>query len=148
MRKALLNLLERKHTLSVPPQVEDADMVLSDAIEELLEARKKIALLDPLRNAWISELERRETLRDRGDSWKVLEPMTDDPALTHEIAERTANALLVQYEEPKPAEGDEEAFFAIGLEFPLPIPEGATHVTIYRGDLGEGKTYKIGDQEG
>ena len=43
MRKALLQLLERKHMLSVPPQVEDADIVISDVIEELLEAREKLS---------------------------------------------------------------------------------------------------------
>lgn len=110
MRKALLQLLERKHTLSVPPQVEDADIVLSDVIEELLEARKKLALLEPLRDSWISELERRETLRNRGDSWKVIDPPmvplspvethirdTDSAIATREEAEQAANAELTPY---------------------------------------------------
>lgn len=110
IRKALSNLTHRKHTMTVPPQVEDADMVLSDVIEELLEARNKLALLEPLRNAWISELERREILRERGDSWKVIfEPMiplslaetpirdTESAIATREEAEQVANSELTQY---------------------------------------------------
>jgi predicted CopG family antitoxin len=42
MRKALSDLIHQKYTLHVPPDSEDADMVLSDVIEELLEAREKL----------------------------------------------------------------------------------------------------------
>jgi hypothetical protein len=48
MRLALVALINGKHTLHIPPQVEDADMVFFDIIEELLEARKKLAILEPL----------------------------------------------------------------------------------------------------
>lgn len=154
MRVALLNLLERKHTLSVPPQVEDADMVLSDVIEELLEARKTIeqykaqseaSKLRAVMLRWIEDGKEQtfttddmEALRTKAQALFVQENvekiMLPEPAMTtREEAERVANAGLVQYEEPKPAEEDEEAFFAIGFEFPLPIPEGATSAAMYRG---------------
>lgn len=107
MRKALLQLLERKHMLSVPPQVEDADMVLSDVIEELLEARKKLAILEPLRDAWFSEHAWEEALRDPGGPGKVLEPIIRPLApveaplhamLTREAAEKVVRASLARYE--------------------------------------------------
>jgi hypothetical protein len=43
MRKALSDLIHQRHTLHVPPDSDDADMVLSDVIEEALELRKKLA---------------------------------------------------------------------------------------------------------
>lgn len=39
IRAALSNLIHRKHTMTVPPQVEDDDIVLYDAFKELLQAR-------------------------------------------------------------------------------------------------------------
>lgn len=110
MRKALAAYTLDNVNMSIPPQSYDDDMVLSDVIEELLEARKKLSLLEPLRNAWISELEQRETLRNRGDSWKVIDPPmvplspvethirdTDSAIATREEAEQAANAELTPY---------------------------------------------------
>jgi hypothetical protein len=46
MQNALANFCVQKHTLTVPPQIDDEDIVLSDAIEELLETRKLLASFD------------------------------------------------------------------------------------------------------
>lgn len=42
MRKALNDLAQGRHVLHVPPDSEDADIVIHDVIEELLEAREKL----------------------------------------------------------------------------------------------------------
>jgi len=72
MRKALIDLIHQRHVLHVPPDNEDADMVLHDVIEELLEARKKLALLEPLRNAWYSENAWEEALKDPGKAFDAM----------------------------------------------------------------------------
>jgi hypothetical protein len=121
IRKALLNLLERKHTLSVPPQVEDADMVLSDVIEELLEARETIEQYKAQSDAsklrtvilrWIEDGKEQafttddmEALRTKAQALlvqgNVEKIMLPEPAMTtREEAEQAGNALLSQYAEP------------------------------------------------
>lgn len=45
MHKALQSLLDRKYTLHIPPDDEDPDIVLGDAIMELREARQTIEKL-------------------------------------------------------------------------------------------------------
>lgn len=120
MRKALLQLLERKHMLSVPPQVEDADMVLSDVIEELLEARKKLEQLGTPKDRtvilrWIEDGKERtfvsndmEEIRARvfcltvgqtqGVVEKIMLPEIQASAMiTREEAEQAANAELTPY---------------------------------------------------
>lgn len=46
IRKALSNLIHRKHTMTVPPQVDDDDIVLYDAFKELLDTRKTLDTTD------------------------------------------------------------------------------------------------------
>lgn len=41
IRKALSNFIHRKHIMCIPPQVDDDDIVLMDAIQELCDAREK-----------------------------------------------------------------------------------------------------------
>lgn len=115
MRMALNDFISQKYSLRIPPQVEDADMVLHDVISELLEARKKLAILEPLRDALISEHAWEETLRDPGGPEKVLEPviiplkpvktpihdaLKDTAVTTGEDAEKAANAELEPYTDP------------------------------------------------
>lgn len=42
MRTALHNFINGKWRMSIPPQIEDDDIVLSDVIKELLDARRTI----------------------------------------------------------------------------------------------------------
>lgn len=113
MRYALATLINQGHTLHIPPQVEDADIVLSDVIEELLEARKKLALLEPLRNALIEDSAWEEILQNPEAGKKVIEPIAynfkhietpirdaiDTAMTTREEAEKSANAELAKYAE-------------------------------------------------
>lgn len=46
MRKALSNLINRTHTMTVPPQDYDDDIVIMDIIAELLEAREKLKTVE------------------------------------------------------------------------------------------------------
>jgi len=46
IRQALSNATHGKLRMTVPPQVEDDDIVLYDAFKELLEAREKLERLD------------------------------------------------------------------------------------------------------
>lgn len=115
MRLALHQFINQEHELHIPPDSEDADMVLSDVIEELLEARKKLAILEPLRNAWFSEHAWEEASRDPCGPEKVLEPvirpLTPVEAPIHDAikasamisrkdAEKAANAELARYANP------------------------------------------------
>ena len=106
MRKALAAYTLDNVHMSIPPQSYDDDIVLSDVIEELLEARKELALLEPLRDSWISELERRETLRDRGDSWKVIEPT--GPLAHAETPVRDTDSVIISCEDTARETGEAE----------------------------------------
>jgi hypothetical protein len=46
IRQALSNACHGKLRMTVPPQVEDDDIVLYDAFKELLDARKKLARIE------------------------------------------------------------------------------------------------------
>ena len=46
IHKALSNFCHGRHTMTVPPQIDDDDIVLYDAFRELKEARKTLAFLD------------------------------------------------------------------------------------------------------
>src|SRR2546429_4675317 len=56
MNKALNQFIDQKHMLHIPPDDEDADVVLSDAINELVDARKKIEELEHLMSSYYTLL--------------------------------------------------------------------------------------------
>jgi hypothetical protein len=74
MHNALQQFIDGKHELRIPPYEEDADMVLGDVINELLEARKKLAVLNALVERLLPDSQAREDALERASSEKVIEP--------------------------------------------------------------------------
>jgi hypothetical protein len=150
MHRALRQFIDQEHNLHIPPDDEDADIVLYDAIDELLEARKKLAILEPLRNAWFSENAWEEALQDPGKALDAMvrplnpveTPIRDiikaSAITTPEDASEAANAELYRVDCGDFAGAScldvlRESVFDISL----PMPERAVSASIYRG-VGHG----------
>jgi hypothetical protein len=56
MRKALSNFCQGKHTMTIPPQDDDDDVVLYDMFKELLESRQMLEDVRALVQSWQSKL--------------------------------------------------------------------------------------------
>ena len=55
MRQALTDFCTGKQQISIPPQVDDSDIVLSDAIAEVLELRAKVEELRGWMATWLAK---------------------------------------------------------------------------------------------
>ncbi len=58
MRQALTAFCNGTAERTIPPQVDDTDIVLNDAIEELLEARAKLASIEGFMRQWLAKAQR------------------------------------------------------------------------------------------
>jgi hypothetical protein len=59
MRKALQALIDGKAQRSMPPQDDDADIILIDAIEEVLESRQLIEEIKAFVQFWAAKFQRK-----------------------------------------------------------------------------------------
>ena len=95
MHNALQQFIDGKHELRIPPYEEDADMVLGDVINELLEARKKIAALNTLVEWLVSDDHDREAYLAQASSEKVvdavIEPLVPVKTPLHDVLKRQVN---------------------------------------------------------
>jgi hypothetical protein len=60
MRSALERLSSGRGVKSIPPQVEDDDIVLTDCIEELLEGRRLFEEMRGFTQVWSTKLTRKQ----------------------------------------------------------------------------------------
>ena len=112
MRMALNDFISQKYALHIPPQVGDADMVLSDAITELIEAREKLASSGEMaamawgmanaNNACISDLQRQVSLlHEEVFCTHANRPATRNQTLLGDVRELRRMVFSLQTEEAK-----------------------------------------------
>ena len=73
IRMALNDFISQKYALHIPPQVEDADMVLSDVIEELLQARKVLDVFNTTPFAKLTK-EQKQAIQEWQDFVSLVSP--------------------------------------------------------------------------
>lgn len=79
IRKALSNFCQGKHRMTIPPQIDDDDVVLYDAFKELLELRKRL-------NGRLSTKRFIEMIMERGMSaFHYTEPCYSDLLGNHTV---------------------------------------------------------------
>lgn len=149
MRMALNDFISQKYSLRIPPQVEDADMVLHDVINELLEARKKLAILEPLRDALISEHAWEEALRDPGKVFdSMVRPLQPVKTPIHDAIK--ASAMTTREEAEKAANAELEPYMSLPAssflhQIPIEIDPTLPENTV---KIGDSALYFIGLDDG